>query len=118
MHCEGRVKGAFAACALLVAAGCGAGGGRGPSTTTGAPAAGFLLRSPAFSAGDLIPRRFTCDGPGTAPPLRWTAPPTGTRSIALSIDDPDAPGRTFTHWMLVGLPPRAAALPAAHGVAG
>jgi Raf kinase inhibitor-like YbhB/YbcL family protein len=61
-------------------------------------AAAFALTSPAFSNGALIPKRFTCDGAGVSPPLRWTAPPAATRSFALSVEDPDAPGDTFVHW--------------------
>jgi Raf kinase inhibitor-like YbhB/YbcL family protein len=61
-------------------------------------AAAFGLTSPAFSNGTQIPKRFTCDGAGVSPPLRWTAPPPGTRVLALSVEDPDAPGGTFVHW--------------------
>lgn len=62
-------------------------------------AAGFTLWSPAFAPGKTIPVLFTCDGEDTSPPLRWTAPPQGTHSLALILDDPDAPGGTFTHWL-------------------
>jgi len=58
----------------------------------------FALTSPAFSNGALIPKRFTCAGAGVSPPLRWTAPPPGTRAFALSVEDPDAPGGTIVHW--------------------
>jgi Raf kinase inhibitor-like YbhB/YbcL family protein len=64
----------------------------------------FTLASPVFHAGGPIPRRYTCDGNNVSPPLRWTAPPGGTRGFALRLDDPDAPGGTFTHWTLWGLP--------------
>lgn len=59
----------------------------------------FTLRSPAFAPGETIPARFTCDGANASPALRWTAPPAGTRSLALIMDDPDAPSGTFTHWL-------------------
>jgi Raf kinase inhibitor-like YbhB/YbcL family protein len=68
-----------------------------------AVAAVFLLASPAFHAGAAIPKRFACDGADVSPPLRWTAPPQRTRSLALRLDDPDAPGGTFTHWTLWNL---------------
>lgn len=64
-----------------------------------AGAARFTLRSPAFGSGETIPARFTCDGKNVSPALRWTAPPAGTRSLALIMDDPDAPSGTFAHWL-------------------
>jgi Raf kinase inhibitor-like YbhB/YbcL family protein len=77
-----------------------------------AAATALLLSSPAFHAGAAIPKRFTCDGANVSSPLRWTAPPRGTRSIALRLDDPDAPGGTFTHWTLWGLHPSTRTVPA------
>ena len=52
------------------------------------------LSSSAFSAGAVIPRRFTCDGEDLSPPLHWEAAPPATRSFVLLCDDPDAPGGT------------------------
>jgi Raf kinase inhibitor-like YbhB/YbcL family protein len=69
-------------------------------------AAVFALTSPAFSNGASIPKRFTCDGAGVSPPLRWAATPRGTRSLALSVKDPDAPGGIFVHWTAWGISPR------------
>jgi Raf kinase inhibitor-like YbhB/YbcL family protein len=62
------------------------------------------LKTPAFKPGDSIPAQFTCDGSDTSPALSWTAPPEGTQSFALVMEDPDAPGRTFVHWVLYDLP--------------
>ncbi len=62
------------------------------------------LESTAFTAGNLIPARYTCDGEDLSPPLSWDAPPEGTRSLALICDDPDAPRGTFVHWVLYNLP--------------
>jgi Raf kinase inhibitor-like YbhB/YbcL family protein len=70
----------------------------------------FSITSPAFSDGDPIPVRFTCDGANEPPPLAWTNPPRATAAFALIMDDPDAPGGTFTHWLLWNIPARAAAL--------
>ncbi|HET8551534.1 MAG TPA: YbhB/YbcL family Raf kinase inhibitor-like protein [Gammaproteobacteria bacterium] len=67
-------------------------------------AGGFRLTSPAFSAGGTIPVRYTCDGRGSSPPLAWQGVPGGTRSLALIVDDPDAPRGTFVHWVLYNLP--------------
>jgi hypothetical protein len=61
--------------------------------------ADFLPTSIAFAAGGTIPRRHSCDGEDRSPPLSWTAPPTGSRSLALILDDPDAPGGRFVHWL-------------------
>jgi Phosphatidylethanolamine-binding protein len=52
----------------------------------------WSLTSSAFAAGGMISRRHTCDGEDRSPPLSWTAPPAGSRSLALILDDPDAPG--------------------------
>jgi Raf kinase inhibitor-like YbhB/YbcL family protein len=60
--------------------------------------AALALTSPAFHAGGRIPARYTCDGRDISPPLRWLHAPQRTRSLALRLDDPDAPGGTFTHW--------------------
>jgi len=60
--------------------------------------------SPAFEDGGLIPAKYTCDGVDVSPPLQWDAVPEGAKSIALICDDPDAPMRTFVHWVLFNLP--------------
>jgi Raf kinase inhibitor-like YbhB/YbcL family protein len=62
-------------------------------------AVAFSLSSPDFRPNGLIPPTFTCDGANARPALAWTAPPKGTRSIAVSVLDPDAPSGTFTHWL-------------------
>ncbi|MGH9311807.1 MAG: YbhB/YbcL family Raf kinase inhibitor-like protein [Vicinamibacterales bacterium] len=64
----------------------------------------FALSSPAFADGAEIPRSYTCDGENRPPRLTWHDPPTGTRSFALIVDDPDAPSGTFTHWVLFDVP--------------
>lgn len=73
-------------------------------------AAAFTLSSPDFQAGGSIPSTFTCDGANTRPALAWTAPPRGTRSLAISVLDPDAPSGTFTHWLAWGISPQARGL--------
>lgn len=62
------------------------------------------LQSPVFEKDRLIPPEFTCDGPDKSPPLSWTGSPAGTKSFALLVEDPDAPGGTFTHWLLYDIP--------------
>jgi Raf kinase inhibitor-like YbhB/YbcL family protein len=72
----------------------------------------MVLRSQAFSQNQAIPQEFTCDGKGVSPPLRWSAPVGGTRSVALLVEDPDAPDGTFVHWTAWGIPGNIVALPA------
>jgi Raf kinase inhibitor-like YbhB/YbcL family protein len=57
------------------------------------------LTSSAFGEGEAIPRRHTCEGEDLSPPLAWTDVPDETASLALIVDDPDAPRGTFTHWV-------------------
>jgi Raf kinase inhibitor-like YbhB/YbcL family protein len=71
----------------------------------------FQLTSTAFSSGESIPIRHTCDGEDVSPPLQWGTPPEGTRSLALIADDPDAPTGTFVHWLIYDIPPDARGLP-------
>ena len=73
------------------------------------------ISSSSFSAGDMIPKKFTCDGPDASPKLNWTEPPAKTQSFALILDDPDAPAGTWVHWVLFDLPGDAREL--AEGVA-
>lgn len=62
------------------------------------------LTSDAFRDGQTIPIQFTCDGAGATPTLHWPDPPSGTKSFALVIDDPDAPSGTFRHWGVFDIP--------------
>ena len=64
------------------------------------------VQSPAFSEGGQIPRSYTCDGKDVSPPLSWSGVPGEAKSLALICDDPDAPGKTWVHWVLFNLPPR------------
>jgi Raf kinase inhibitor-like YbhB/YbcL family protein len=70
----------------------------------GGSARAFELRSPAFSPGEEIPGKHTCDGPDLSPPLHWSDPPANAKVFALIVDDPDAPGGTWVHWVLFGVP--------------
>lgn len=76
----------------------------------------FSLTSPRFSAGGPIPAEHTCEGGDVSPPLAWSDLPEGTKTLALIVDDPDAPDpaapkRTWVHWVLYNLPPSAGGLP-------
>jgi hypothetical protein len=71
------------------------------------------ISSDAFKAGSSIPVEHTCDGEDRSPALSWDAAPAGTRSIALIVDDPDAPGKTWVHWVIYNIPANTTGLPGA-----
>lgn len=71
----------------------------------------FSLESEAFPSEAAIPSRYTCDGEDVSPGLSWSDVPSGTEAFALILDDPDAPGGTFTHWLLYNVPPDVSSLP-------
>ena len=75
----------------------------------------LTLTSGAFRPNQPIPAHYTCDGEDASPPLTWAGVPAGTRSLALIIDDPDAPDpkhprHVWVHWVLYNLPPDATGL--------
>ena len=79
---------------------------------------GLSITSPAFADQGEIPTQFTCEGKDVSPALVWTGVPPGTRSIALIVDDPDAPDpaapkMTWVHWVLYDIPPSSSGLPEA-----
>jgi phosphatidylethanolamine-binding protein (PEBP) family uncharacterized protein len=80
--------------------------GRGDSIILSS-VADFALQSSAFDHGGPIPRRHSCEGEDLSPPLSWSGVPEDTRSLALVVDDPDAPAGTFTHWLGWALDPDA-----------
>jgi Raf kinase inhibitor-like YbhB/YbcL family protein len=68
------------------------------------------IKSPSFMHSGAIPSRHSCDGKNVSPPLEWTGVPDGTKSLALIVDDPDAPDpdaprTTWVHWVLYNIPP-------------
>jgi Raf kinase inhibitor-like YbhB/YbcL family protein len=89
------------ACALL--ASCGGGDQPQVEVSPDIPTS-VRVTSPAFSEGDRLPSRFTCDGDGEAPPLAWDGGPPQPASWAVVVDDPDAPGGTFVHWVVLDVP--------------
>ena len=72
----------------------------------------ILLTSPAFANGQPIPVEYTCQGSNRSPELEWKGVPATARSLALIVEDPDAPAGTFTHWVLANIPSVAANLAA------
>ena len=69
------------------------------------------LTSAAFQEGEPIPVQYTCDGTNISPPLAWAGIPGGTNSLAMIVDDPDAPGRTWVHWVVYQISPDLTGLP-------
>ena len=65
----------------------------------------LMITSPAFENGGDIPALYTCEGADKNPPLNIDGWPEGTKSIALIMDDPDAPGKTFDHWIVWNIKP-------------
>lgn len=94
---------------LLLLAACNGGDGDdealpAPTDTPDATPDPLDVESSAFDDGDPVPVRFTCDGENASPPLSWSGIPGNAVEIAVLVDDPDAPGEPFVHWMLYGLP--------------
>jgi Raf kinase inhibitor-like YbhB/YbcL family protein len=114
-HTTGKLRSAvawlagFCFLAVLVLAACDS--NSSTPSAAGGTAQSMMLASPAFAGQQPIPKKYSCDGQSISPPLQWSAPPTGTKSLALILDDPDAPGGTFVHWVLYDLPPTARSLP-------
>lgn len=75
------------------------------ATSEEEPSMTFELTSPAFDQGDSIPTPYTCDGENKSPPLHWAQVPQDANSLALIMDDPDAPSGTYVHWVFYNLPP-------------
>ena len=76
----------------------------------------FKLISPAFGQNGSIPSQYTCEGDDISPPLSWSDVPLGTRSLALIMDDPDAPDpakpqRVYVHWVVYNISPMTLKLP-------
>jgi len=86
------------AVAIGLATAIGAGGGKMKITTT------------VFQEGGNIPSKFTCDGADANPPLRFEGAPAEAKSLALIVDDPDAPGGLFTHWLVWNIDPKTTAV--------
>jgi len=93
---------------LLAALPAGCGGDDTPSEPLPKAARSITVTSPAFQDGGSIPKRFTCDGEDSSPPLRWSGVPAGARELALVVEDPDAD--RFVHWTVLGIPADAAGI--------
>jgi Raf kinase inhibitor-like YbhB/YbcL family protein len=81
----------------------------------GAKESSMQISSPSFTPQGSIPSKYTCEGSDTSPPLAWSGAPSSAKSLALIVDDPDAPDpaapkMTWVHWVLYNLPTQTAAL--------
>ncbi|MFN7990876.1 MAG: YbhB/YbcL family Raf kinase inhibitor-like protein [Candidatus Micrarchaeia archaeon] len=74
------------------------------------------VSSAAFMEGARIPADFTCEGKGRSPPLSISGIPDGARSLAIIMDDPDAPMGTWVHWVVWDIPPVAEIVEGAQGI--
>ena len=81
--------------------------GMGEKDVAAAPTASLAitLTSPTLGEGGAIPKTSTCDGGDVSPRLTWKGEPDGTVTLALILDDPDAPGGDFVHWVMYDIPP-------------
>ncbi len=77
-----------------------------------AKAESLMLTTSAFPSGQPIPAEHSCQGTDRSPALTWSGDVAGVKSWALVVDDPDAPGGTFVHWLAYDLPPTTRGLPA------
>jgi len=77
------------------------------------------VSSPAIAPGGAVPVRYTADGEGVSPPLAWTGAPSGAKSVALIVEDPDAPlPQPFVHWMVWDIPAGTASIAEGSAPAG
>lgn len=86
-------------------------GGRSSTPTQVAASVEIKVSSPAFEAMAAIPKVYSCEGDDLSPALAWNGIPDGTKSIALIMDDPDAPVGTWVHWVVYNLPAGTTGLP-------
>lgn len=82
----------------------------GPAQGRATSPSGFRMESAAFKEGAGIPVRFTCEGEDISPGLAWSGTPAATRSFVLIVEDPDAPGGVWTHWVVYNLPAQTKAM--------
>ncbi len=89
-----------------------------PRLAPGAQLASITVTSPAFTPGGRIPVDHTCDGSDVRPELVLSAPPPGTKSLVLIVEDPDAPSGVFTHMIAFDVSPELRKLPGGADLAG
>jgi len=116
MHCSRFALIAVLIIVVVIAGGCTSTAPSSPSSPAPSPTAdqqgntpvhagAFSVRADALTPGSVLPDIYTCKGAGETPEVVWDGVPSGTKSLALVLDDPDAPNGSFTHWIVFNLPP-------------
>ena len=104
-----KLKVTLCICTLITLVAACQGGSRSTPTLPGVEkgdlAMTLELTSSAFDQEESIPTKYTCDGQDVSPPLSWDGVPSGTESLALIVDDPDASSQAWVHWVLFNIPP-------------
>jgi Raf kinase inhibitor-like YbhB/YbcL family protein len=93
--------------ASILSAGC---TGQSPPPV-GSNGTGIVVLSDGFTSGGTIPQQFTCLGQNISPAFLWSAIPAGTQSMAILMQDLDAPRPGFTHWIVYNIPPASREIP-------
>lgn len=81
-----------------------------PQVQSPASSETFTLKVDSLTPGSILPDVYTCKGASESPEISWDGIPPGTKSLALVLDDPDAPNGRFTHWIVYNIPPEAGEL--------
>ena len=84
----------------------------------GAGGGSIKVSSSAFTEGGNIPPKFTCDGEDTSPPLKTEGIPENAKAVVMIVDDPDAPGGLFNHWLVWNIDPKTTSLEEGKAPAG
>jgi Raf kinase inhibitor-like YbhB/YbcL family protein len=111
-----RWVGAAVAAVVLATAGCSDSAENADPPSGGASI--IEVTSPVFGDGQPIPRKYSCDGAEVSPPLAWSGVPSGAAALALVVDDPDAPGGTYIHWVVANIGPEVDSLAEGQDPAG
>ncbi len=96
---------------LLAATACASDGEEAAQITEEDIEMAIEISSPAFQEGAAIPKKYSCDGQDVSPALAWSNIPSGSQSLALIMDDPDAPAGTWVHWVVYDMPASNSGLP-------
>ena len=78
--------------------------------SSSSPPGAFMIRAASLTPGSVLPDVYTCKGASESPEVAWDGVPPGTKSLALILDDPDAPDGRFTHWLVFNIPPDSSGL--------